>query len=30
MWFESLMYMGGAFTALVIVVALLHYFFDEE
>jgi hypothetical protein len=27
---ESLMYMGVGFTALVVVVAILHYFNDEE
>jgi len=27
---ESLMYWGAGFTALVIIVGVLHYFYDEE
>jgi hypothetical protein len=30
MWFEALMYWGAGFTALVILVGVLHYFYDEE
>jgi len=30
MWFETLMYWGAGFTALVMIVAVLHYFLADE